>query len=141
MYGEIGKILGLSTPKKVILIGVGNLGKAVAQHINFESMGYQLVGIFDKKESLAGQIIRGLPVRNVSGLDEFCREVNPTVAILCIPKDAAAITVNQLTGLSIKAFWNFSHYDIKVHNPDVIVENMHFGDSLMTLSYRLNNQD
>ncbi len=141
LHGEIGKILGLNMPKKAILIGVGNLGKAVAQHINFESMGYQLVGIFDKKEALAGQIIRGLPVRNISGLDEFCRETNPSVAILCIPKDAAAVTVNQLTDLSVKAFWNFSHYDIKVNNPDVIVENMHFGDSLMTLSYRLNNQN
>ena len=137
---EIGSILGLNKSNRAILIGAGNLGRAIASHMNFEGKGFRLIGIFDKKEALAGQIIRGLPVRNINGLDEFCRETNPTVAILCIPKDAAAVTVNQLTGLSVKAFWNFSHYDIKINNPDVIVENMHFGDSLMTLSYRLNNQ-
>ncbi|MBQ2237419.1 MAG: redox-sensing transcriptional repressor Rex [Clostridia bacterium] len=141
LYSEIGKILGLDRPKNAILIGVGNLGKAVALHINFEAQGYHLAGMFDSKESLVGQIVRGLPVRSISTLDEFCRESRPEVAILCIPKDAAVAIADQLVSLGIKGFWNFSHYDIALKYKDVSVENVHFVDTLMTLSYRLKNTD
>ena len=87
---EIAKILGLDVPKNAILIGMGNLGKAVTMHMNFENKGFRIVGLFDSKESLVGQVVRNLPIRNTADLDEFCRENRPQVAILCIPKTAAA---------------------------------------------------
>lgn len=138
---EIGKILGLDAPATAILIGVGNLGRAVAQHINFESKGFQLIGMFDRKESLVGQIVRNMPIRSTSTLDEFCKENRPEVAILCIPKEDTKDIAAQLINLGVKGFWNFSHFDLSHDNPDIAVENMHFGDSLMTLSYRLKNKD
>ena len=137
---EIGKILGLDRPKTAILIGIGNLGRAVTMHINFESKGFRLIGLFDSKEALVGQMIRNLPIRSTSTLDEFCRENLPDTAILCIPKKAAAAVTDQLVGLGVKSFWNFSHYDISLKYPGVKVENVHFGDSLMTLSYRITNE-
>lgn len=137
---EIGSILALDRPKNAILIGVGNLGRAAAQHINYESLGFRLIGLFDRKESLVGQMVRNLPIRSTSTLDEFCRENLPSVAILCIPKEDAKPITEQLIKLGIKGFWNFSHYDIALDYPDTVVENMHFGDSLMTLSYRLNEE-
>lgn len=139
LQSEIGRILGLDTPKTAILIGIGNLGRAVTMHINFESKGFRLIGLFDSKESLVGQVIKDLPIRSTSTLDEFCRENLPETAILCIPKKAAEAVTDQLVALGIKGFWNFSHYDISLKYPGVKVENVHFGDSLMTLSYRLHN--
>ena len=136
---EIGKILGLDRPKSAILIGAGNLGRAVTMHIHFETKGFRLIGLFDNKESLVGQMIRNMPIRSIATLDEFCRENLPEVAILCIPKEAAMEMAEQLVRLGIKGFWNFSHYDLAMQYPGVTVENMHFGDSLMTLSYRLSN--
>ena len=136
---EIAKILGIDRPKNTILIGMGNLGRAVTMHINFESKGFRLTGLFDSKESLVGQVVKNLPIRNTSTLDEFCRENRPEAAILCIPKEAAKDIAEQLVKLGVKGFWNFSHYDLALQYPDIKVENMHFGDSLMTLSYRLNN--
>lgn len=138
---EIGKILGIDCPKPAILIGAGNLGRAMAQHIDFEKRGFYLTGIFDKKESLFGQVIRGLPIRDVADLDEFCREQMPNSAILCIPKEEAQVLVEQLVKLGIKGFWNFSHYDIAFKYPQIAVENVHFGDSLMTLSYSIENDN
>lgn len=138
---EIGKILGLDAPATAILIGVGNLGRAVAQHINFESKGFQLIGIFDRKESLVGQIVRNIPIRSTATLDEFCKENRPQVAILCIPKENTKDIATQLINLGVKGFWNFSHFDLSHDNPNIAVENMHFGDSLMTLSYRLKNKE
>ena len=139
LQSEIGKILGIDRPKNTILVGMGNLGRAVTMHINFESKGFRLMGLFDCKESLVGQVVKNLPIRNTSTLDEFCRENRPEAAILCMPKEAAKDICDQLVKLGIKGFWNFSHYDLAMQYPDVKVENVHFGDSLMTLSYRLNN--
>lgn len=141
LQGEIGRILGLDSPHRAVLIGVGNLGRAVAQHINFESKGFQLIGAFDKREALVGQILRNMPIRHISSLDEFCKENLPTAAILCIPKEAAQSVSEQLIKLGIKGFLNFSHYDLAVSHPEVAVENVHFGDSLMTLSYNIHNLD
>lgn len=140
LQSEIGHILGLDKPKTAILIGIGNLGRAVTMHINFESKGFKLIGLFDSKESLVGQVIKNLPIRSTDTIDEFCKENLPDAAILCIPKNAAMVMADQLVGLGIKGFWNFSHYDLALKYPGVKVENVHFGDSLMTLSYRLHNE-
>lgn len=137
LQSEIGQILNLDRPKSTILIGMGNLGRAVAMHMNFESKGFHLIGLFDAKESLVGQIVRNQPIRSTNTLDEFCREYLPKVAILCIPKEAAESISEQLIKLGIKAFWNFSHFDIAIKHPEVIVQNMHFSDSLMQLSYKI----
>ena len=134
---EITRILGLDKPKNTILIGMGNLGRAITMHINFETKGFRLLGLFDRKESLVGQMVKNLPIRSTDTIDEFCRENLPEAAILCIPKDEAESICDQLVKLGIKGFWNFSHYDLAVKYPDIKVENVHFGDSLMTLSYRL----
>ena len=141
LHGEISAILGLDIPKNAILIGMGNMGKAVTMHMNFENKGFRIVGLFDAKESLVGQVVRNLPIRNTEDIDEFCRENRPEIAILCIPKEAAKKVSKQLISLGIKAFWNFSHYDLKLENPDIVVENVHLSDSLMRLSYRLKNKD
>ncbi len=139
LRAEIAQILGLNNPQNAVLIGVGNLGKAIAHYINFESKGFHLIGMFDSKESLVGQMVRNTPIRHINSLDEFCRENKPHAAILCIPKDAAKEICDQLIKLGVKGFLNFSHYDITLEHPDVQVENIHFGDSLMTLSYKLKN--
>ncbi len=140
LKGEIARILGLDTPKTAILIGMGNLGRAVTMHMNFENKGFRIVGLFDSKESLVGQVVRNLPIRNTSDLDEFCRENRPQIAILCIPKDAAKGIAEQLISLGVKGFWNFSHYDLSLNHSDVVVENVHLSDSLMKLSYQFTNK-
>lgn len=140
LQAEIAHILGIDMPKSVILIGLGNLGRAVTLHMNFESKGFHLIGLFDAKESLVGQVVRNQPIRSTDTLDEFCREHLPQAAILCIPKKAAEKISKQLIKLGVKSFWNFSHYDIAINNPDVKVENVHFGDSLTRLSYKMTNE-
>ncbi len=139
LHAEIGKILGFDTHKKAILIGAGNLGRAIATHMSFESKGFRLIGIFDKKEALKGQIIKGIPVRHIDDLDDFCRENLPVCAVLCIPKGEADEICSTLIKRGIRGFWNFSHCDLKVSHPDAKVENVHLGDSLAKLSYNIKN--
>ena len=137
LYAEIGRILGLDVLTPAILLGAGNLGRAVANHMDFEQKGFRLVAIFDDSPSIIGQKIRGMEVLPTKLIEETCRRQNVKVAVLCIPKEAAASIVEYLISLDIRGFWNFSHFDIGYHYPGVLVENVHLGDSLMTLSYKL----
>ena len=138
LHREIGSILGVHSGHKAIILGAGNLGRLVSNQIPFENKGFSLIGIFDRKESLTGQMIKGIPVRHINGLDEFCKENLPEMAVLCIPPESARELVPLLIKLGIKAFWNFSHYDVALNHPGVAVENVHLGDSLMTLCYKIN---
>lgn len=141
LYNEIGTILGVNKNRKAILIGAGNLGKAVALHMSFEERGFNLIGVFDRNKALSGQLLRGLPIRHTDGIYNFCKDNSPTVAVLCIPSAAAKDLAPQLVESGIKGFWNFSHYDIAADFPNVAVENVHLSDSLMTLSYRVSNME
>lgn len=140
LHESISKILGLKDVAKAVLIGAGNLGKALSAHMEFEDYGFKLIGIFDKNEALAGSILGEIPVRNMTVLEEFCREQKPTIAILCIPKEAAKNVVEELIALGVRGFWNFTHYDIAVNHEGVIVENVHLSDSMMTLRYQMKNK-
>ena len=137
----IGEILGIDKNEKAILIGAGNLGRAIGAHVKFDRYGFKLIGVFDKKESAAGLIINDIPVRHIKGLENFCRDNKPTVAILCIPKTEAANMVEELISFGIKGFWNFTHYDVAVNHPEIKVENVHLSDSLMTLRYHIKETD
>ncbi len=140
LRSEIGAILGVGSGFKTILIGCGNLGKAIASHMAFEDRGFELVGIFDKKaDEMQDLKIKGISIAHIDDLEIYCREVEPIVAVLCIPTQAAPDIVKRLIALGITSFWNFSHYDISSVYPDSIVENVHLNDSLMTLSYQINN--
>jgi len=141
LHHEIGNIIGVNKPKKVILIGAGHLGSAIATHMGFEKRGFKLIGIFDNDHRKTGSVVAGVPINHSDKLAEFCKREKPEVAILCIPKAAAQEIADELFDLGIKGFWNFSHYDLRVGRGDAVVENVHLGDSLLTLRYQLNNSD
>lgn len=139
LYNEIAHILGLDHSYKAILIGAGNLGRAVATHMSFEKRGFKLIGIFDNDKNKIGQIIRDIQVSDLDSLECFCTENKTDVAIFCVPKTATPEIAERLYKLGIKNYWNFSHYDLAVHYDDIIVENVHLNDSLMTLCYKISD--
>lgn len=134
---EIGKILGIDRGYKAVLFGAGNLGKAIASHMNFGEYGWELIGIFDSDLRKENEKVADLSVMHISRMESFITENKPEIAILCIPKVAAQEYADKLVSLGIKAFWNFSHYDLAVSHKNIVVQNVHLGDSIMTLSYGL----
>lgn len=141
LHAKIGAILGVDSKLKTILIGAGHLGNAIARHLDFEKKGCVLEAIFDVDKSLVGKTICSIPIYNIAHLQEYCEKNKPCVAVLCIPQEAAQSLVDSLIDAGIKAFWNFSHYDLRCGNrEDIVVENVHLGDSLLTLTYRVNNE-
>lgn len=139
LHKEIGKILGVDKNFKTILIGAGNLGRAIATHINFETRGCKLIGIFDQNPDLTGVEVSGIKIKHTDDLEDFCKENEPMVAVLCIPKANTQSIADSLIKLGVKAFWNFSHYDLGLDYEGIAVENVHLGDSLLTLSYNANH--
>lgn len=134
---EISKILGLDEIMPMVLIGAGNLGRAIASHIDFQKKGFELVGIFDASPDIIGKKIGSLEVLDISELENFCEKNKPVGAILCVPQIEAVKETDRLIKLGIKAFWNFTHYNIHTGDKNIAVENVHLGDSLTTLSYQL----
>ncbi len=124
-----------------ILIGCGRLGKAVSRFITTNTNGYTLIAAFDVSPDEVGKTISGIQIRPIDELEAFCTEHHPKVAVLCVPREGAEQVSGRLVDLGIQGFWNFSHYDLSVPYPSVIVENVHLGDSLMSLGFRLRNQD
>ncbi len=137
LYNEIGAILGLNNKSKAIMIGAGNLGHAIATHIHFDNRGFDLVGIFDNNPAVIGTKVGGKIVMSSDDLEEFCIKEKPVVAILCIPAEYAAENADKLVSLGIKGFWNFTQYDLVHRYENIAVENVHLGDSLMTLCYQV----
>ena len=129
---EIQNILGLNNNYKAILIGAGNLGKAVAKHMNFEKLGFELIACFDCNEEKVGKKLNNLTIMHDSLLDEFCQNNKINTAFLCIPRVCVENVLDKLYGYGIKNYWNFSHYDIARKYSDTLVENVHLSDSLMT---------
>lgn len=136
LYTEIGRILGLDTVHPMIILGAGNLGQALANYADFEKRGFKLVGIFDVNPVLEGIAVRGIEVKMVSTLPDFLQKNPVEIAILTLPKNKAKEMADILVENGIKAIWNFAHLDLDTPK-DVIVENVHLSESLMTLSYNL----
>ena len=139
LRAEIGNILGLNTTHHAILLGAGNLGRAIATHLNFDSLGFHLTAIFEKDKKLIGTMLRGIKVMSDSEIEDYVSSNDVDTAFLTLPKDSVEPLIDKLYALGIRNYWNFSHFDIARKYSDTIVENVHLSDSLMTLSYRIND--
>ena len=136
LYDAIGKILGLDRQYKFIIIGAGNLGRALGNYINFEKRGFIFRGMFDQYPDLVGNSVRGVRVMPMEELERFISENDIDIAVLTIPKTSAVSVAERLAGTDIRAIWNFAHVDLNL--PERIqVENVHLSDSLMKLSYNI----
>ena len=140
LLDEIGHLLfGNGDLLPTILLGAGRLGNAVSSFISRDTNGYRLLAAFDTNPELVGREMSGVIIRPLVELESFCLENKPVVAVLCVPRQSAVEVSGELVRLGIKGFWNFSHYDLSVEYPEVTVENVHLGDSLMSLGSRLRN--
>jgi redox-sensing transcriptional repressor len=137
LYEEIGKILGLDRTHRVIIIGAGHLGQALANYTKFEKLGFVITAMFDVAPELIGTNVRGIPILSIEELSDYIREHPVDIATLTMPKLKAEPIACQLVELGVHAIWNFAHVDLTMDDPDVIVENVHLSDSLMQLSYNI----
>lgn len=138
LHSEIAKILGIDQTHSLIIVGAGNLGRALANYANFEKRGFVVKGMFDIDPALVGKSCRGAKVMPIGELFSFIRKNKIEIMALTIPKTSATEVVMTAVEAGIRGIWNFAHIDLTVPE-NVVVENVHLSESLMTLSYNITN--
>ena len=141
LHNKISELLGVKEGFNAVIVGAGNLGRALAATHMFERRGVNRLALFDVNPELVGKKIYGVPVYHTNDLYNFCTSNGVHIGVLTVPKEAAAEVVETLVSAGIKGIWNFANMELKLHTPDVIVENIHLGDSLMTLCYEIKTKN
>ena len=139
LIAYLKEYLGFNKVNQAILVGVGHLGSAFLSFKGFLDYGLDIIAGFDIEPSITGTTINDKPIYSIFSLDNKIKELGVKVAIVTTPKEVTQEVVNKLINSGIKAIWNFAHVDLAVPD-DVIVENVHLSESLMTLSYNLSRR-
>ncbi|MBR0041008.1 MAG: redox-sensing transcriptional repressor Rex [Oscillospiraceae bacterium] len=132
---EIASILGIDRGFKAILIGVGNIGHALMDNFCFSEWGFSLEAAFDIDPEIVGTVTKGVSVKSMDELPDYLRTNKIDVAVLTVPKEAAVPVARLLYNSGISAIWNFTNVELTEPNSSSLVENVHFSDSLLSLSY------
>ena len=140
LHTEIGRILGVDNDHHLVMIGVGNLGHALLQNFPFAQTGFTVDAAFDVSPAVTGTRVNGVPIYSMDEVDDFIRSHSVDVVVLTIPQSIAQETADRLIALGVRGFWNFTNVELTSTQPDVKIENIHFADSLLTLSYRIANR-
>ena len=139
LRSEISNILGLGRFRKMIIIGAGHLGQALANYFSSERDGYSIVGVFDVNARRAGTRIHDFEIMDLRTLPQYAAENQVDIAVITVPRAYARETVDVVADLGIRGIWNFT--SVKLESmPGVCIEDIHLSDSLMTLGFKMKEQ-
>lgn len=140
LYNKISELLGVNACFTGVVIGAGNLGRALLSSPMFQKRGVVIAGVFDNDPNVIGTVVSDHPVMDVKDCASFFDSIHVDFAILTVPRAVANETAEEMARLGIPGIWNFSNAEIDADALGVIVENVHMSDSLMRLMYRLNGK-
>lgn len=137
LYAKICELLGVGAGITAVVIGAGDLGRALVRSSMFAKRGVDILSLFDINPALIGHEFGGVTVRGMDDLESFCKQNEVKMAVLTLPKDQAEAVAERLLAAGIKGIWNFTGKELHYDDSEVAVEEVHLGDSLMSLNYRL----
>ena len=132
---QIAVILGTDRKYKAIVVGVGNIGHALMDNFCFTEWGFDVIRAFDVDKKIIGREFDGVLVSSIDELEKFVAENHVDMAVLTVSKDAAKSVAKRIEDCGINAIWNFTNVEIAGPDSPLLVENVHFSDSLLSLSY------
>lgn len=136
LYKEINRILGLDREYKTVVIGCGNLGQAITNYTYYYKIGFNIMGLFDVNPKIIGNVINDVEVLDVSGLEDYIKNENIDIGIICVNRENAQKVADSLVSGGIKGIWNFAPIDLDI--PETIaLESVHLSDSLHALSFMI----
>lgn len=138
LHNAISSILGLGGTYKTVIVGAGNIGQALANYNRFYKLGFELKGIFDINPKIIGLKIRDIEIFDIDKLENFLKTNGIDIAVLCVPSSNAQKVCDIIVKANVKGIWNFAPVDL-VAPDSVIIENVHLSDSLLTLSFMIND--
>lgn len=137
---EIGKIIGADKDYKIIIVGAGNIGQAIANYTGFYENGYEVTAVFDNNPNLVGSTMKGIVIKDIAEVESYLSDNFVDIAVICTPKSASQSVADLLIKSGIKAIWNFAPADIKAPE-EVSIENVHLNESLFSLTYHYNKKE
>ncbi len=139
---EVADILGMNRDHTVAILGAGNLGRALMENFPFRSNGFRLVAAFDVDPALVGKDLSGTPVYHVDALEDHLKENAVSVCVLTVPAGVAEQTARRVAACGVAGIWNFTNVELPQQDmPGVQIEDVHFADSLLTLSYMISEEE
>ncbi|MGL5087005.1 MAG: redox-sensing transcriptional repressor Rex [Clostridium sp.] len=140
LYNQISLILGLNKNYKTVIVGAGNIGQAIANYSRFGELGLFLQGIFDANPKMTGLRMMGIEIQDIDNMEAFLGVNDIDIGMICVPRINAQKVCDILVQNGVKGIWNFAPVDLIVPE-DVIVENVHLSESLLTLIYLLHKDE
>ena len=139
LYSQILDILGANNGYTAVIVGAGNLGRAIVRSPMFERRGVKVIAMFDSNPAVTGDAVAGVTIYPVTDLYEYCSSHKVDIAVLTLPKECAADALRVVEDAGVPGVWNFTSNELDLKQRTAVVENVHLGDSLMTLCYRLHS--
>lgn len=136
LINTLHKVLGWDNANNAILIGTGNLGKALACYGGFEAYGLNIVGLFDVDENKIGDNVGNLTVKHTSELKSYIMDNGIMIAVITVPAAHAQSVANDLMSYGIKAIWNFAPCELKAE-PGVAIQRTDLATSFAVLSVKI----
>jgi len=134
------RILGLEREWRVIIVGVGKIGAALAQYEGFQQRGFRIVGLYDSDPAKVGREIDGIDVRAIDSLAEDNRESPVDIAVIAVPASAAQRVVDQVVAAGVAGIMSFA--PIQLHVPaEVTLNTVNMAMELERLSFALSNRE
>lgn len=140
LRAEVADILGMNEQHTAIILGAGNLGRALLENFQFRFYGFRLLAAFDIEPTVVGTRLGGIPVYHIDVLENYIAEHDVSVAVLTVPASVASDTAQRLVDGGVKGIWNFTNVELPIEDTSVKIENVHFADSLLTLSYMISEE-
>ena len=137
LFAKISEILGVSAGFHAVIIGAGDLGRALVHLSMFEKRGVDICALFDTGNDAEGKDCAGVPVYPIEQLEAFCAENKVDIAVLACPKHLVKGIADRCVKLGLKGLWNYMGVELEYTDEDIVVENVHLGDSLMILNCRI----
>jgi redox-sensing transcriptional repressor len=140
LASQLREILGLGKEWRVVIVGAGKIGAALAQYRGFRQRGFSILAAYDNNHDKIGRQLEGIPVRDIDQLEKDIPREKPDIVVLTVPSDQAQNLLDRVVKLGIKAILNFAPTQLQAP-PDVTVKTVNMAMELEGLSFALTNRD
>ena len=135
---RLAALLGVDRTRAIVIVGMGNLGSALACHVGFNNESFSVVGGFDNDRSKVGAAVGHLRISHISELPEVVQGTGAEIGVLTVPAPAAQLNYDNLTAAGIRAVLNFAPVRLSL-DPQVQTKNVDLSINLEELGFFLGN--
>ncbi|HKH91418.1 MAG TPA: redox-sensing transcriptional repressor Rex [Gemmatimonadaceae bacterium] len=140
LSAALREILGLGREWRVVIIGAGKIGAALAQYRGFRQRGFNILAVYDANAEKIGRSLEGIEIRDIARFEADVARERPEIAVIAIPADGAQEVLDRIVRAGIKAVLNFA--PVQLHAPaDVTVKTVNMAMELEGLSFALTNRE